>query len=124
VRGAGCGVRGAGCGVRGAGCGCGVRVLHVRDAETRQWNYWPPKGGPNRGQPPHHRVCEACKASLAKDNLDKEEHRVSRCGLDYLCPDGACGPDGCLGEPNVAPCFAAPAPALPAVRTCSMFCVP
>jgi hypothetical protein len=66
--------------------------------ETRdsgQWYYWPPKGGPNRGQPPHHRVCEACRRSLANGSLIKEEHRASRCGVVYECPDGACGPDGC-----------------------------
>jgi hypothetical protein len=56
--------------------------------------YWPPKGGPNPGQPPHHRVCHACKASLANGSLDKEQHRASRCGVDYQCPDGACGPNG------------------------------
>ncbi len=63
--------------------------------ETRQWYYWPPKRGANPGQPPHHRVCKACQGSLHTDHLDKEEHRASRCGLDYDCPDGACGPDGC-----------------------------
>jgi hypothetical protein len=25
----------------------------------------------------------------------KEQHRASRCGLAYQCPDGACGPHGC-----------------------------
>jgi hypothetical protein len=62
--------------------------------DTDKWYYWPPKGGPNRGQPPHHRVCAACKTSLATSSLVKEEHRASRCGVDYQCPDGACGPDG------------------------------
>jgi hypothetical protein len=63
--------------------------------ETPCWHYWPPKGGPNRGQPPHHRVCQVCKASLANGSLVKEQHRASRCGLAYQCPDGACGPNGC-----------------------------
>ncbi len=63
--------------------------------DTRQWYYWPPKRGPNPGQPPHHRVCDVCRASLRTDNLDKEHHRASRCGLEYECPDGACGPHGC-----------------------------
>ncbi len=48
------------------------------------------------------RITIPAKTSLAKDNLDKEEHRVSRCGLYYDCPDGACGPNGCEGEPNLA----------------------
>jgi hypothetical protein len=72
-------------------------LRHCYMCETRdggQWYYWPPKGGPNRGQPPHHRVCAACKTSLATSSLVKEEHRASRCGVDYQCPDGACGPDG------------------------------
>jgi hypothetical protein len=63
--------------------------------DSGQWLYWPPKGGPNRGQPPHHRVSEACRMSLANGGLVKEQHRASRCGLDYECPDGACGPNGC-----------------------------
>jgi hypothetical protein len=63
--------------------------------ETPCWYYWPPKRGANPGQPPHHRVCKACQGSLHTDHLDKEEHRASRCGLEYECPDGACGPDGC-----------------------------
>jgi hypothetical protein len=84
-------------------------LRHCYMCETRdsvQWYYWPPKRGPNPGQPPHHRVCHACRASLANGRLDKEEHRASRCGLDYDCPDGACGPNGCRGAPNLAPCFA------------------
>ncbi len=68
-------------------------VCETRD--TRQWYYWPPKGGNNPGQPPHHRVCQVCKASLANGSLVKEQHRASRCGLAYRCPDGACGPNGC-----------------------------
>jgi hypothetical protein len=60
--------------------------------DTRQWYFWPPKGGNNPGQPPHHRVCDVCRASLANGRLDKEEHRASRCGVDYECPDGAFGP--------------------------------
>ncbi len=51
--------------------------------DSKRWLFWPPKGGPNPGQPPHHRVCATCNASLHNGNLDKEEHRVSRCGLDY-----------------------------------------
>jgi hypothetical protein len=64
--------------------------------ETRdsgKWFNWPFKGGPNPGQPPHHRVCQACKAS--QGGLVKEQHRVSRCGVDYKCPDGTCWPNGC-----------------------------
>jgi hypothetical protein len=37
----------------------------------------------------------ACKMSLANGSFDKEQHRASRCGLEYDCSDGACGPDGC-----------------------------
>jgi hypothetical protein len=73
-------------------------LRHCYMCETRgsgQWLYWPPKGGCNPGQPPHHRVCEACRASLHNGSLDKEEHRASRCGLAYQCPDGAGGPNGC-----------------------------
>jgi hypothetical protein len=80
----------------GGGCGAGLR--HCYMCETRdsdKWYYCPPKGGANPGQPPHHRVCQACRASLADGSLIKEEHRASRCGLDYDCPDGACGPNGC-----------------------------
>jgi hypothetical protein len=62
--------------------------------DSKRWLYWPPKRVAEP-QPPHHRVCNACKTSLATDNLDKEEHRASRCGVDYECPDGACGPNGC-----------------------------
>jgi hypothetical protein len=61
----------------------------------RRWLYWAPKGGDNPGQPPHHRVCQACRVSLGNGNLVKEQHRASRCGLDYQCPDGACSPHGC-----------------------------
>jgi hypothetical protein len=79
-----------------ASCQCyGRRCAAAETRDSRVWCYWPPKGGPNPGQPPHHRVCNACKASLHTDNLVKEEHRASRCGLDYDCPDGACGPNGC-----------------------------
>jgi hypothetical protein len=73
-------------------------LRHCYRCETRdsgRWYYWPPKGGPNPGQPPHHRVCAACKAALANGKFVKDQHRVSRCGLEYECPDGACGPDGC-----------------------------
>ncbi len=73
-------------------------LRHCYMCESRdsgQWYYWPPKGGRNPGQPPHHRVCEACRMSLANAKLVKEQHRVSRCGLEYECPDGACGPHGC-----------------------------
>jgi hypothetical protein len=73
-------------------------LRHCYMCETRDtidWYYWPPKGGPNPGQPPHHRVCKACQGSLHTGRLDKEQHRASRCGLDYDCPGGACGPDGC-----------------------------
>jgi hypothetical protein len=66
---------------------------HKRDSD--HWYCWPAKGGLNPGQPPHHRVCDVCRASLRTDNLDKELHRASRCGVDYECPDGACGPNGC-----------------------------
>jgi hypothetical protein len=59
------------------------------------WYCWPPKGGANPGQPPHHRVCSACKASLRNGSLVKEQHRASRCDMAYQCPDGACGPNGC-----------------------------
>jgi hypothetical protein len=73
-------------------------LRHCYMCETRdsdKWYYWPPKGGPNPGQPPHHRVCNACRPSLANGRLDKEQHRASRCGVDYDCPNGACGPHGC-----------------------------
>jgi hypothetical protein len=62
-------------------------LRHCYMCETREsvrsWLYWPPKGGPNPGQPPHQRVCCACRASLANGSLVKEEHRVSRCGVAY-----------------------------------------
>jgi hypothetical protein len=67
-------------------------LRHCYMCETRdtvQWYYWPPKGGRNPGQPPHHRVCAACRASLHNGSLVKEQHRVSRCGLDYDCPGGS-----------------------------------
>jgi hypothetical protein len=73
-------------------------LRHCYMCETRdggQWYYWPPKRGANPGQPPHHRVCKTCQGSLHTENLDKEQHRASRCGVEYGCPDGACGPDGC-----------------------------
>jgi hypothetical protein len=35
------------------------------------WYYWPPKRVADP-QPPHHRVCEACRRSLATGNLVKE----------------------------------------------------
>jgi hypothetical protein len=72
-------------------------LMHCYMCESRdsvKWYYWPPKRVADP-QPPHHRVCTACRASLLNGNLDKSQHRVSRCGLDYDCPDGACGPDGC-----------------------------
>jgi hypothetical protein len=37
----------------------------------------------------------AKRQSLHNGSLDKEEHRESRCGVEYDCPDGACGPNGC-----------------------------
>jgi hypothetical protein len=67
---------------------------------VRRWLYRPPMGGDNPGQPPHHRVCGVCRASLANGSLVKQD-RVSRCGVDYQCPDrtpgrdGACSPNGC-----------------------------
>ncbi len=73
-------------------------LRHCYMCETRDsaiWYYWPPKGGPNPGQPPHHRACDVCRASLYNGSLVKEQHRASRCGLHYQCPDGACGPNGC-----------------------------
>jgi hypothetical protein len=72
-------------------------LRHCYMCETRdskRWYYWPPKRVAEP-QPPHHRVCNACQAALAKGSFVKEQHRVSRCGLEYECPDGACGPDGC-----------------------------
>jgi hypothetical protein len=72
-------------------------LRHCYMCETRgsgQWFYWPPKRVADP-QPPHHRVCATCRASLHNGSLDKEEHRASRCGLAYQCPDGACGPNGC-----------------------------
>ncbi len=73
-------------------------LRHCYMCETRdsvKWYYWPPKGGRNPGQPPHRRVCASCRASLHNGSLVKEEHRASRCGLDYDCPDGAYGPNRC-----------------------------
>ncbi len=67
-------------------------MCEARDSD--KWYYWPPKRVANP-EPPHHRVCAACKTALAKGSLDKEQHRASRCGLAYQCPDGACGPNGC-----------------------------
>jgi hypothetical protein len=61
--------------------------------DTRQWFFWPPKRVADP-QPPYHRVCDVCRASLYNGSLDKQD-RVSRCGVDYQCPDGACGPNGC-----------------------------
>ncbi len=72
-------------------------LRHCYMCETRdsvQWRYWPPMRVAEP-QPPHHRVCNAGKPSLLNGSLDKEQHRASRCGVDYECPDGACGPDGC-----------------------------
>jgi hypothetical protein len=72
-------------------------LRHYYMCETRDsgpWYYWPPKRVADP-QPPHHRVCATCRASLHNGSLDKEEHRASRCGLAYQCPDGACGPHGC-----------------------------
>jgi hypothetical protein len=68
-------------------------MCETRESD-RSWSYRPPKRVANP-QPPHHRVCSACKMSLANGRLVKEQHRASRCGLDYQCPDGACGPNGC-----------------------------
>jgi hypothetical protein len=73
-------------------------LRHCYMCETRdsgKWYFWPPKGGHNPGQPPHHRVCAPCRSYLANGRLVKEQHRASRCGVEYECPDGECGPDGC-----------------------------
>jgi hypothetical protein len=47
----------------------------LESRENRHWLYWPPKGSPNPGQPPHHRVCDVCRASLANGSLVTERAR-------------------------------------------------
>ncbi len=44
-------------------------MCETRDTEA--WYYWPPKRVADP-QPPHHRVCEACKASLANGSRSTE----------------------------------------------------
>jgi hypothetical protein len=57
-------------------------LRHCYMCETRDsaiWYHWPPKGGPNPGQPPHHRVCDVCRASLYNGSLVKEQPAAAVC---------------------------------------------
>jgi hypothetical protein len=43
----------------------------VSPGPRSDWLFWPPKGGSNPGQPPHHRACTACRVSLADGCLSR-----------------------------------------------------